>query len=185
MRVISTTTMSMPYLRPILLHLVGSTSMIQKVPFVISKQILLMTAPSQVLISLTLGANATGLKKDGHIVLSLWMEKATSQLILAQMVQNGCSMIMILSLLITRLQRISITKLMLPKNLRESLTFLKHFIFSKLIPHHSNISTSIALMEPFASQTLISMTKEISLVSTLTIGITVAHTLKKGGPTPK
>jgi len=84
-------------------------------------------------------------------VLSLWMEKATSQLILAQMVQNGCSMIMILSLLITKLQRTSTTKLMLLKNLRESLTFLKHFIFSKLIPHLSNISTSIALMEPFAS----------------------------------
>jgi hypothetical protein len=46
MRVISTTTMSMPYLRPILLHLAGSTSMIQKVLFVISKQILLMTALS-------------------------------------------------------------------------------------------------------------------------------------------
>jgi hypothetical protein len=118
-------------------------------------------------------------------VLSLWMEKATSQLILAQMVQNGCSMNMKLSLPITKLQRTSTTKLMLLKNLRESLTSLTHFIFSKLILHLSNISTSIALMELFASWTLISMTKAISLDFTLTIGITVAHTLKKDGPTPK
>lgn len=159
--------------------------MIQKVLFVISKQILLMMALSQDSKSLTLGTLATGLMMDGHIVLSLWMEKATSQLILAQMVQNGCSMIMKLSLLITKLQRTSTTKLMLLKNLRESLTSLPHFIFSKLIPHLSNISTSTALMEPFASWTLISMTKAISLDSTLKIGITVAHTLKKDGPTPK
>jgi len=46
MRVISTTTMFIAYLKPILLHLAGSTSMIQKVLFVISKQILLMMAPS-------------------------------------------------------------------------------------------------------------------------------------------